>query len=141
MAVKPKILFVDDDPLMHRLYRPHIERAGFELVSANDGSEAVRMAHDELPQFIVLDMIMPGEDGLAVMLKLKIKHSTKDIPIVAISADAQYHDLRAQLKGVGAESFLAKPFGPARLISEIRRLAGETGTQVERAPSEMCQRI
>ena len=119
---RPKVLFVDDDALMHRLYGPHIERAGYEVLSATDGVAGTEIAQRELPQLVVMDLIMPEGDGVRAIVELKNAQATGGIPIIAISADPDYHQFRKQLSGLGAESFLTKPFSPAQLISEIRRV-------------------
>jgi CheY-like chemotaxis protein len=121
-GARPKILFVDDDPLMHRLYLPHIERAGYDVVGLMEGSEAGQVADRELPQVVVMDMVLPGADGVAAILEIKKQESTKAIPVIAISADPEYHQFRQQLSRLGADSFLSKPFSPVKLVSEIRRL-------------------
>ena len=115
-------MLVDDDPLMHRLYQPHIERAGYEMVGAMDGGEAVQLARREPPLVVVMDMMMPEVDGLAAMLALKKAQTTKDIPVILISANPQCYGYQRQFEAVGAEAFLSKPFSPARLLAEIRRL-------------------
>jgi len=119
---RPKVLFVDDDALMHRLYGPHIERAGYEVLSATDGVAGTEIAQRELPRLVVMDLIMPEGDGVRAIVELKNAQATRGIPIIAISADPDYHRFRKQLSGLGAESFLTKPFSPAQLISEIRRV-------------------
>ena len=121
-AIKPKVLFVDDDPLMHRLYLPHIERAGYEVIALMDGVQVLEVARREQPRVAVIDMILPGQDGLATILGLKATEATKTIPIIAISADLDFHGLGKQLEWVGVSVFLSKPFGAAKLVSEICRL-------------------
>lgn len=120
--LKPKVLLVDDDPLMHALYKPHIERAGYEVVSLMDGDEACRVAGREQPRVVVIDMLMPGTDGLSGIMLLKAMQATSGIPIIAISGDQSYHGLQQQLHNAGVDAFLSKPFGAARLVSEIRSL-------------------
>ncbi len=120
--MKPKLLFIDDDPLMHALYKPHLERAGFEVISLLDGVEALEVASREQPVAMVVDMVLPGPDGLAIILVLKAAETTKKIPIIAISANLNLRDVRQQLEGVGVAAFLSKPFGAAKLVSEIIRL-------------------
>lgn len=107
---------------MHRLYGPHIERAGYEMIGVMDGAEAIDVASRELPQVVIMDIIMPGTDGLTAILQIKKAATTKSIPVIAISGYPQYHSLRQQLAGVGVELFLPKQFSPAKLVSEIRRL-------------------
>ena len=107
---------------MHRLYGPHIERAGYEMIGVMDGAEAIALANRELPQVVVIDIIMPGTDGVTAITEIKKAPATRNIPVIAISGYPQYHSLQQQLAGAGVESFLPKHFSPAKLISEIRRL-------------------
>jgi len=120
--VKPKILFVDDDLLMHQLYRPHLERSGYEMFDAMDGAEAVRIAFRETPNVVVMDMLMPGTDGTTSILRIKEAESTRRIPVIAISGEGYFHCLRKALSDLGIQCFLSKPFSPAKLISEIRKV-------------------
>ena len=123
MGAKPKVLLVDDDPLMHRLYQPHLERAGYEMLGLMDGSEAGQVARRESPLVVVIDMVLPGADGVATILDLQKSETTRAIPVIAISAHPQYHQFRQQLTRLGAQSFLSKPFSPGRLVSEIQKVA------------------
>lgn len=107
---------------MHRLYHPHLQRAGYEVIPLLDAGEALEIARREQPQVVVMDMVMPGVDGLAAILLLKAAEATKSIPIVAISANQSYHGLKQQLASVGVDIFLSKPFGAAKLVSEVCRL-------------------
>jgi CheY-like chemotaxis protein len=120
--VRPKVLFVDDDPLMHRLYGPHIERAGYDMIVTMDGAEAIELAARELPRVVIMDILLPGTDGVAAISQIKKADMTKGIPIVAISGYEKYHQLRQQLAGAGVNCFLPKLFSPAQLVAEIRRL-------------------
>ena len=125
--MSPKVLLVDDDPLMHRLYRHHVERAGYQLLSAFNGVEAVTMAVRELPKIIVMDIMMPEMDGLSAIREIKREEATKSIPIVVITANPQYHLSQQESEWAGATLFLTKPFGPASLVSAIQKLVPTTG--------------
>ena len=83
----PKVLLVDDDRLIHQLYQPHIERAGYELVSAFKGNDAVELAARELPQAIIMDIMMPELDGLSAVREMKLDDRTKNIPVIVITAN------------------------------------------------------
>lgn len=120
--MKPKVLFIDDDPVMHALYKPHLERAGYEVIGLLDGLEALRVTIKEQPQVVVMDMVMPRVDGLAAILVLKAAETTKHVPILAVSGQKSYLGLQQQLQAAGVDVFLSKPFGAAKLISEIRQL-------------------
>jgi CheY-like chemotaxis protein len=123
----PKVLIVDDDPLMHRLYRPHIERAGYQVFSAASGAEAIEIAKRECPQLIVMDIMMPQMDGLSAIREIKREEATKDIPVIVVTANPQYHLSQQESQWAGASCFLTKPFGPASLVSAIQRLVPIAG--------------
>ena len=117
-----KILFADDDPLMRRLYERHIERAGYTLVGATNGREAVEVALREKPQLAIVDIMMPEMDGLSAVLELKKAEATKAMPVIVITADTKYYLYQREFTKAGAAVFLTKPFGPAQLLEAIRRL-------------------
>ncbi len=119
----PKVLLVDDDRLMHRLYEPHIERAGYQMLSAFTGLEAVELSAREVPQVIIMDIMMPQLDGLSAMREIKRNEATQNIPIIVITGNPQYHLSQQESQWAGASLFLTKPFGPASLVSAIQRLA------------------
>jgi CheY-like chemotaxis protein len=127
----PKVLLVDDDPLMHRLYRQHIEQAGYQMLSAFNGVEAVALAAREVPQLIVMDIMMPEMDGLSAIREIRLNEAAKATPIIIITANPQYHLSEHEPKSAGAALFLTKPFGPARLVSAIRELVPITGSKGE----------
>src|SRR3954447_20115615 len=89
-GTRPKVLFVDDDPLMHQLYQPHIERAGYEVVSATGGSDIGVTAERERPRVVIVDMLMPGEDGVSAILQLKTAKNARNTPVIAISSRPDY---------------------------------------------------
>jgi CheY-like chemotaxis protein len=116
----PKVMFADDDVLMHSLYGRHIALAGYQVVSVYDGQEAVESAARELPQVIVMDMVMPVMDGLSALHELRTSTPGKTIPVIAISASADYRLFQQESKLAGVTVFLSKPFGPADLMSAIQ---------------------
>jgi CheY-like chemotaxis protein len=119
----PKVLLVDDDRLLHRLYQPHLERAGYKVFSAFNGTEALALALRELPQLIVMDIMMPEMDGLSSIRELKRDEKTKSIPVIVMTANPQYHLSQMESQWAGAAVFLTKPFGPASLLAAVQRLA------------------
>jgi CheY-like chemotaxis protein len=119
-----KVLVVDDDQLMHRLFMHHLERAGFEVVCALNGREGIDMAERERPHVIVMDIMMPDIDGLAALKELKKYDGTKSIPVIMITANS-HHISRQESEESGAALFLTKPFSPTQLLNEIRRLIPE----------------
>jgi DNA-binding response OmpR family regulator len=117
-----QILLVDDDQLMHRLFQHHLERAGYQMLSAMNGQEGLDVANRQRPQLIVLDVMMPGMDGLELLRELKKSEATKSIPIIMITANS-HNVTRKESEDCGAAVFLTKPFSPTQLLNEVKRLA------------------
>ena len=121
------VLLVDDDPLMHQLYRPHLERAGYRVISAATGEEALEISTRESAQVIIMDIKLPGMDGLSALREFRKHHSTDVTPAIVITSVAQYEVCQQEVKTIPGASFLPKPFSPAKLLAEIKRLLGESG--------------
>ncbi len=131
----PKVLLVDDDPLLHRLYRPHIERTGYQVLSAFTGMEAIEVSAREPPAVIIIDIMMPKLDGLSVVREIRRVGAIKSIPIIVITANPEYHLSQQESQGAGATLFLTKPLGPASLVSAVQRLAPLPGSASDLKPS------
>lgn len=116
-----KILAVDDVPSITKLVSTTLGNRGYEVITANNGLEALQMAKKEKPDLIVLDVMMPQLDGWEVRKRLKSDDSTKDIPIIFLSAVGQFE---SQLKGLqeGLEDYLTKPFTPTDLASMVENI-------------------
>jgi CheY-like chemotaxis protein len=119
-----KILVVDDEPIVHRLLQHHLERAGYEMIGATNGREAIEMATSQSPQLIVMDVMMAEMDGLTALRSLKKDEETKAIPVIMITANSHYVT-QQESEAAGASLFLTKPFSPGKLLNEIRRLVPE----------------
>lgn len=116
-----KILIADDEIFMIRLLELTFKKGGYEIVSCRDGQEALATAATVRPQLIVLDVMMPGLDGLGALRQLKENPATKEIPVVVLSAKG--HALtKVEAKLAGAALFLTKPFSPNQLLSEVRKI-------------------
>jgi DNA-binding response OmpR family regulator len=119
-----KILIADDEVYMVRLLELTFKKGGYEVISCRDGQEALALAASALPQLIVLDVIMPGLDGLGALRQLKENPATKNIPVVVLSAKG--HALtKVEAELAGAAVFLAKPFSPNQLLGEVRKILGQ----------------
>ncbi len=119
-----KILVADDEIYMVRLLEMTFKKGGYEIISCRDGKEALALAASVLPQLIVLDVIMPGLDGLGALRQLKENPATKNIPVVVLSAKG--HALtKVEAELAGAAVFLAKPFSPNQLLGEVRKILGQ----------------
>jgi twitching motility two-component system response regulator PilH len=115
----PKILLVDDEGLMLALYKAHVERAGYQLLTAKSGEEGIDLAARELPELIVMDVIMTGMSGLAALRELKTSEVTKAIPVIIITAAAGHTASKKEAEMGGAIRFLTKPISPSQLLAEI----------------------
>jgi CheY-like chemotaxis protein len=121
--VKPKVLIVDDDPVMHLLYRKYLLEAGYELLTAKNSQDAMAVVSRQIPQLIVMDIMMPGGDGLSALRELKKSQSTRNIPVIVVTANVEnYMTATQESENSGAASFLPKPLSPARLMAEVKRL-------------------
>ena len=124
MNPTPKILVADDEIYMLRLLEMTFKKGGYEVVTCRDGQEALKLAGTVLPDLIVLDVMMPGLDGLGALRQLKENPATKKIPVVVLSAKG--HALtRVEAEVAGAALFLAKPFSPNQLLGELQKIIGQ----------------
>ena len=116
-----KVLVADDEAYMVRLLEMTFKKGGFEVICCRDGNEALAAAITAQPQLIVLDVIMPGLDGLGALRQLKENPATKNIPVVVLSAKG--HALtRQETEQAGAVQFFTKPFSPIQLLEDIKKI-------------------
>lgn len=112
----PKILVVDDALEIVRIVRDYLEHAGFSVVTASNGLDAVRLARTERPDLIVLDLGLPGRDGLDVTRDLRRESS---VPIVMLTARTDEVDKLVGLE-LGADDYVTKPFSARELVARVR---------------------
>ena len=123
----PTILIVDDDPSIRKLVATTLEDvAGFELVQAHDGAAALDAAREEAPEIVLLDLDMPGIDGLEACRRLRRHEETADTTIVILTAFAGAEAERAA-EEAGADLFLTKPFSPLELLRLVADLGDGAG--------------
>ncbi len=116
-----KILAVDDERHIVRLVQVNLQRAGYEVVTAYDGKEALEKVASEQPDLIVLDVMMPYMDGFEVLQNLRKNMSTRDLPVIMLTAKAQDADVFRGWQS-GVDCYLTKPFNPMELISFVKRI-------------------
>ncbi len=115
---KQKILVVDDDPRALRLLKPILEEAGYEVVCAAAGDQALRVAIEENPAVIILDVMLPDIDGAQVACMIKENSATTRIPIIFLTGLATPdEEVRC---GLDARALLSKPVSAARLLETVR---------------------
>jgi two-component system alkaline phosphatase synthesis response regulator PhoP len=121
------ILVVDDEARIVKLVRDYLERAGFDVLTASDGKTALQMARREQPDLIVLDLMLPGVDGLDVCRRLRRESG---VPIIMLTARVEEADRVVGLE-LGADDYVTKPFSPRELVARVRatlrRASGEVG--------------
>jgi DNA-binding response OmpR family regulator len=118
----PVVLVVDDDATIRRLLQITLETEGFTVSTAGDGVEGLRMAQEApRPDLVLLDIMMPGMDGLQVCHTLKNDPATEDMPVVLLSAKAQSHDIELGMR-VGADDYITKPPDLLDLVARVRQL-------------------
>ncbi len=125
-----KILVVDDEIKIVQLLRAYLERAGYQVVVAGDGSSAVAVFRREHPNLVVLDLMLPGLDGLDVA---QLMRSEENVPIIMLTARVGENDRILGLE-LGADDYVTKPFSPrevvARVKAVLRRVRGEPEEEV-----------
>ncbi|MDE3231495.1 MAG: response regulator [Chloroflexota bacterium] len=119
----PKVLVVDDSWFDLTLIANPLRESGFEVVTAADGDEALEKVVSERPQCIVLDVVLPKQNGFQVCRKLKQSETSRHIPVILISAKNTPLDMKWGLQQ-GADLYIVKPFGKEQLLSGVRALTG-----------------
>jgi two-component system phosphate regulon response regulator PhoB len=128
--VRAKILVVDDEPEAVELVEFNLKQAGFDVITAADGAEALKKARSALPGLIVLDLMLPAVDGLEVCKMLRRDPATAAIPIVMLTAKAGEIDRVLGLE-LGADDYITKPFSPRELVLRVKKIMLRRGTVQE----------
>lgn len=119
-AEERRILIADDDPVILRLIQVNLELEGYEVLTANNGQEAVDVAMAERPDLVILDIMMPRLDGYQACERLKSDDTTKEIPVIFLSAKAQQGDIEKG-RSFGVAAYLTKPFDPTELLEVVEQ--------------------
>jgi DNA-binding response OmpR family regulator len=120
---KPLVLVADDDPDILALVTFRLERAGYDVVGANDGEQALQLALAQPPDLAVLDVMMPKLDGYEVTTRLRQNERTRRIPIILLTARVQEADIARGFE-VGADDYVKKPFSPQELGARVQAILG-----------------
>ncbi len=117
--MNPRILVADDDPDLREIVRLTLERDGYDVIEAADGDQALERAIDSAPSLILLDLIMPGTDGVDTCRRLKSDRRTLSVPVIFISGKGD-GQVRARVMQLGADDYLNKPLDPRDLSYRVR---------------------
>ena len=124
-----KVMVVDDDAKTVELVRLYLDRDGYQVLTAHNGLEALRLARDSCPDLIILDLMLPDVDGLEVCRTLRRE---SEVPVIMLTARTTDQDKLAGLD-LGADDYVTKPFSPKELLARVRavlrRLPGERGPE------------
>ncbi|MBL8040583.1 MAG: response regulator [Chthonomonas sp.] len=117
-----KVLVCDDERHIVRLIQVHMEKAGYQVVTAYDGKDGLEKIRAEKPDLVVLDVMMPYMDGFEVLKNLRREPDTENLPVIMLTAKAQDKDV---FEGYhyGADMYLTKPFNPIELMTFVKRIA------------------
>jgi two-component system, OmpR family, phosphate regulon response regulator OmpR len=127
-----KVLIIDDDERLCKLLKEYLEENGFQVYAIGDGSETLKIIERESPDIIVLDIMLPGKDGLEVLKDINREYS---IPVIMLTAKGEDTDRIIGLE-LGADDYVSKPFNPrellARMRAVMRRLSSEETDETEK---------
>jgi DNA-binding response OmpR family regulator len=121
--VPTRVLVIDDEAPIRLLCRVNLEAEGMQVLEASDGPSGLEEARREIPDVILLDVMMPALDGWRVAEQLLDDASTQDIPIIFLTARAEFRD-RARGLDIGGVDYVTKPFNPLELAALVRDLLG-----------------
>ena len=118
---KQRILCIEDEPEMIDLMRLILGRRGFEVLGAAGGEAGLQAVRSELPDLVLLDLMMPDMDGWEVYQQMKADDATRHIPVIVVTAKAQSIDKVLGLHIAKVDDYIAKPFSPQELLSSVEK--------------------
>ena len=136
---REKVLIIEDEPDIREVIEYNLSREGYPVHSADDGLEGLRAAREEAPGLILLDLMLPGLDGLEVCRKLKEDPVTRSVPVIMVTAKGEESDVVLGL-GVGADDYITKPFSPKELLARVRAVLRRGQLREDRGAGERVVR-
>jgi DNA-binding response OmpR family regulator len=116
------LAYIEDEEEMIDLVRLILGRRGYSVLGANGGREGINLVRKELPDLVLLDLMMPDMDGWDVYHQIKSEDTTRDIPVIVITAKAQDIDKILGLRIAKVEDYISKPFSPQELIDRVEQV-------------------
>lgn len=120
-----RILCIEDEPEMIDLIRLILGRRGFEVLGAAGGTAGLKEVREQLPDLVLLDLMMPDMDGWEVYQQMKASDSTRSIPVIVVTAKAQSIDKVLGLHIAKVDDYIAKPFSPQDLLNSVERVLSQ----------------
>jgi len=136
---KEKILVVEDDEDILELIDYNLKRENYQVVKATSGEEALAAANGEQPDLVVLDLMLPGMDGLEVCRRLKSAQKTMNTAVIMVTAKGEEADVVSGLE-LGADDYVVKPFSPKILVARIRSVLRRAKAEDENQPDGVVER-
>ena len=129
VKIKQKVLVVDDEENIRMLVKFNLEKAGYEVLEASDGNKAIETAVNSTPDIVILDLMLPGIDGLEVCRNLKRHPRTAALPIIMLTAKSDEIDRVIGLE-LGADDYMTKPFSQRELVARIKAVLRRSNVAV-----------
>jgi DNA-binding response OmpR family regulator len=138
-VAKQKIAVIEDEPDIREMIEHHLNREGFSVVTAADGEAGLDLVQRRGIDLVLLDLLLPGRNGIEVCRRIKADAATRRIPVIIVSAKGEESDIVLGL-GVGADDYVTKPFSPRELVARVHAVLrrgtlqdeGEVGKRIER---------
>jgi len=121
MSKKGKVLIIDDEPDLVETMQYRLDTAGYEVITASDGESGIKKAKENIPDLIILDVMMPGIDGFKTLRSLKQEVATKKIPTVVFSCGHDEEGWAKESLKLGAAGYIVKPFETESLLFTVER--------------------
>ena len=135
MKRKAKILLVDDEQKVLELIAYRLKLLGYDVITANDGEEAITKFESESPDLIILDVAMPGIDGLTVCTRIRKMNDRNQVPILMLTARSAVEDVNKAL-AMGADDYIVKPYDPGVLQMKIQSHLSQSKLQAKESKVE-----
>ena len=114
-----KVVVIEDEPDIREVTEHNLAREGYHVYSSPDGEKGLRLVREKSPDLVLLDLMLPGLDGIEVCRELKAARETRAIPVIMVTAKGEESDIVLGL-GMGADDYIAKPFSPKELIARVK---------------------
>jgi DNA-binding response OmpR family regulator len=137
---KVKIVIIEDEPDIIEVMSYNLKREGFLVSSSRRGDEGLSLVRKQSPALVLLDLMLPGTDGLSVCQQLKADPMTREIPIIMVSAKGEESDVVIGL-GLGADDYIAKPFSPRELLARVKAVLRRSLLQQDQQKEQQKSRL
>ena len=135
---RPKVLIIEDEEDIRELVRYNLARERYEILEAETGEEGFKLAAQHKPNLILLDLMLPGKDGMEICRELKRSDDTRDIPVVMMTARGEESDVVAGLE-LGADDYVVKPFSPKVLVARVKAVLRRDSSEAVPSADEVIK--